>query len=197
MELSDEIIIPAPRDVVYKSLNDPKILKRCIPGCEKLKKKSDTELDAIVVLKIGPMKARFQGHVVLDPSKAPDSFSLSGEGNGGVAGFAKGGAKVKLTEGGDGTILKYTAVAEPGGKIAQLGSRLILGTAKKLSATFFENFETQMTKLVKKTKKKSAKTVAKKSTKKSAKKVAKKSAKKSAKKVAKKSAKKGKIWFLR
>ncbi len=144
MELSDEITIPAPKDVVYRGLNDPEILKVCIPGCEELEKQSDTELDAVVVLKIGPMKATFKGNVVLDPSNAPGSFKLSGEGNGGIAGFAKGGADVELIENGDETILKYTAIAEPSGKIAQLGNRLILGTAKKLAATFFKNFEEEM-----------------------------------------------------
>ena len=144
MELSDEVVIPARRDAVYKSLNDPKVLEACIPGCEELTRRSDTEFDAVVVLKIGPMKARFKGSVTLDPAGAPASFSLKGEGNGGVAGFAKGGAKVELVEQGDGTLLKYEATAEPGGKIAQLGSRLIESTAKKLSASFFGNFEELM-----------------------------------------------------
>lgn len=144
MELSDEVVIPAKRDIVYKKLNDTEVLKTCIPGCEELTRQSDNELDAVVVLKIGPMKARFNGSVTLDPAGAPGSFSLAGEGNGGVAGFAKGGATVELIERGDETLLKYTAIAEPGGKIAQLGSRLIESTAKKLSATFFSNFEELM-----------------------------------------------------
>ena len=144
MELSDEVTIPAKRDVVYKKLNDAEVLKKCIPGCEELERRSDTELDAVVVLKIGPMKARFKGSVTLDPTGAPDSFSLAGEGNGGVAGFAKGGATVKLVDQGGETLLKYKAHAEPGGKIAQLGSRLIESTAKKLSAAFFGNFEEHM-----------------------------------------------------
>ena len=145
MELSDEVTIPAKRDIVYKKLNDAAVLKECIPGCEELERRSDTELDAVVVLKIGPMKARFKGSVTLDPTGAPGSFSLSGEGNGGVAGFAKGGAAVELLEQGDETLLKYKAHAEPGGKIAQLGSRLIESTAKKLSSAFFGNFEEHMT----------------------------------------------------
>ena len=144
MELSDEVVIPSPRDEVYKALNDIEVLKLCIPGCEELTKDSDTELDAIVVLKIGPMKAKFAGHITLDPSNAPSQFSLMGEGDGGVAGFAKGGAEVNLTEDGENTILKYEAKAEPGGKIAQLGSRLIMSTAKKLSTKFFKNFEDYM-----------------------------------------------------
>jgi len=145
MELSDKILIPASREQVYKALNDAEILKQCIPGCNELVRQSDTELDAVVVLKIGPMKATFKGHVTLDASKAPEQFSLTGKGDGGVAGFAKGGAEVTLEDQGDNTLLSYTAIAEPSGKIAQLGSRLILSTAKKLSANFFTNFEAYMT----------------------------------------------------
>ena len=137
MELADEIIINAPKDQVYAALNDPKVLKQCIPGCEELIQHSDTELEAKVVLKVGPVKARFGGEVTLDKSGAPDAFSLSGQGNGGAAGHAKGGADVTLTADGDTTILKYVAKAQIGGKIAQLGSRLIQSTAKKLAGRFF------------------------------------------------------------
>lgn len=144
MELQDEIRIAAPRDQVYAALNDPEILKKCIPGCEELIKHSDTELEAKVTLKVGPVKARFSGSVVLDSSQAPDGFSLQGEGNGGVAGFAKGGADVELTEDGDETILKYQAKAAIGGKLAQLGSRLITGTSKKLAAKFFASFAKEL-----------------------------------------------------
>ncbi|QBF32678.1 CoxG family protein [Thalassococcus sp. S3] len=140
MELKDEIIINAPKDRVYAALNDPEVLKRCIPGCEDLTKHSDTELEAKVVLKVGPVKARFGGDVVLDQSGAPDAFSLSGQGNGGAAGHAKGAADVTLTADGDTTILRYEARAEIGGKLAQLGSRLIQSTAKKLAAKFFKSF---------------------------------------------------------
>ncbi|WP_170760865.1 SRPBCC family protein [Ruegeria lacuscaerulensis] len=140
MELSDEIRIAAPRDVVYQALNDPEILKECIPGCEELIQNSPEELEAKVVLKIGPVKAKFAGEVTLNNSNAPDGFSLTGEGKGGAAGFAKGGAEVTLTEDGDETVLAYTAKVEVGGKIAQLGSRLIAGTAKKLSGKFFTRF---------------------------------------------------------
>ena len=140
MELADEIIINAPKDQVYAALNDPEVLKQCIPGCEELIQKSDTELEAKVVLKVGPVKARFGGEVTLDKSGAPDAFSLSGQGNGGAAGHAKGGADVTLTAGGDTTILKYVAKAQIGGKIAQLGSRLIQSTAKKLASKFFTSF---------------------------------------------------------
>ena len=141
MELQDEIRIPADRATVYAALNDPEILKQCIPGCEELVKHSDTELEAKVVLKVGPVKATFGGNVTLDPSDAPNSFSLSGEGSGGMAGFAKGGADVELIEDGDGTILKYTAKADIGGKLAQLGSRLVTSTSQKLAGKFFENFK--------------------------------------------------------
>lgn len=144
MELQDELRIAAPRDQVYAALNDPEILKKCIPGCEELIKHSDTELEAKVTLKIGPVKARFSGNVVLDPSQAPGSFSLQGEGNGGVAGFAKGGADVELVEDGDETILKYQAKAVIGGKLAQLGSRLVTGTSRKLAAKFFASFAKEL-----------------------------------------------------
>lgn len=142
MELSDEITIAAPRATVYAALNDPDVLRDCIPGCEELVKTSDTELAAKVQLKIGPVKARFRGDVTLDPTDAPAAFSLRGEGNGGVAGFAKGGADVVLEEiGPDATLLRYQAKAEIGGKLAQLGSRLVASTAKKLSAQFFQAFK--------------------------------------------------------
>ena len=140
MELSDEIIINAPKEQVYAALNDPGILKQCIPGCEELIKHSDTELKATVVLKVGPVKARFSGDVQLDTAGAPDAFSLTGQGNGGAAGHAKGGADVTLTADGGTTILRYEANADIGGKLAQLGSRLIQGTAKKLAAKFFKSF---------------------------------------------------------
>ena len=146
LELGDSILIPAPRDRVYAALNDPAILQASIPGCEELIKHSDTELEAKVVLKIGPVKARFGGKVTLDTTNAPDGFSLRGEGNGGVAGFAKGGAVVTLEDRGAETLLTYTASADVGGKIAQLGSRLIAGTAKKLSEAFFTSFAAEVTK---------------------------------------------------
>lgn len=140
MELSDEIIINAPKSHVYAALNDPIILQQCIPGCEELIKHSDTELEAKVVLKIGPVKARFSGTVQLDTAGAPDAFSLTGQGNGGAAGHAKGGADVTLQSDGDTTVLRYEAKAEIGGKLAQLGSRLIQSTAKKLASKFFQSF---------------------------------------------------------
>ncbi|WP_413720866.1 CoxG family protein [Silicimonas sp. MF1-12-2] len=140
MELKDEIVINAPRDRVYEALNDPEVLKQCIPGCEELIKHSDTELEAKVLLKVGPVKARFGGNVTLHTEGAPEQFSLTGQGNGGAAGHAKGGADVTLEASGDQTILRYEAKAEIGGKLAQLGSRLVQSTAKKLAAKFFQSF---------------------------------------------------------
>jgi len=148
MELSDEIRINAPRDVVYAALNDPEVLQACIPGCEELVQHSPEELEAKVVLKIGPVKARFAGAVTLDKTQGPEAFSLTGEGKGGAAGFAKGGADVTLAEEGDETVLTYVAKVEMGGKIAQLGSRLIQGTAKKLSAKFFNSFADKVSETV-------------------------------------------------
>jgi carbon monoxide dehydrogenase subunit G len=145
MKLTDEIRIAAPKAQVYAALNDIDILKASIPGCQDLRRVSDTNLEAEVGLKVGPVKATFGGKVTLDQTGAPDRFSLTGEGNGGVAGFAKGGADVELIEDGDGTILRYEAKADVGGKIAMLGSRLIDSTAKKLSAQFFENFSKAVT----------------------------------------------------
>ena len=140
MELKDEIIINASQAVVYAALNDPEVLKQCIPGCEDLIKHSNTELEAKVVLKIGPVKAKFSGNVTLSPAAPPERFSLAGTGNGGAAGYVKGGAVVELEQHQDGTLLRYTATADIGGKLAQLGSRLIQGTAKKLAAEFFKSF---------------------------------------------------------
>lgn len=146
MELQEEITINAPRAQVYDALNDVEVLKTCIPGCEELIKHSDTELEAKVALKIGPVKARFTGNVTLSPDNPPEQFSLTGQGSGGVAGFAKGGADVVLAEaeGGAATLLSYTAKAEVGGKLAQLGSRLILSTSKKLAGQFFSKFKDAM-----------------------------------------------------
>lgn len=144
MELDDQIEIAAPREKVYAALNDPEILRQCIPGCEEIEQISPTEMTAKVVLKIGPVKAKFSGRVLLENDGAPDSFSLSGEGDGGIAGAARGGADVNLSETETGTLLTYRAKAEVSGKIAQLGSRLVLSTAKKLSRSFFENFSNLM-----------------------------------------------------
>ena len=140
MDLSDEILLTAPRDEVFAKLVDPEVLRDCIPGCQELTQVSETEYEAKVTLKIGPVKASFKGDVTLDLTEAPARIGLSGKGNGGVAGFAKGGADVRLTEQCDGTLLTYEAKAEVGGKLAQLGNRLVASTAKKLSKEFFDCF---------------------------------------------------------
>lgn len=140
MEMSGEYKIRAPRQKVWDALNDPEILKQSIPGCEEIEQKSPTELSAKVTAKVGPVKARFAGEVELSDLDPPNGYRISGEGKGGAAGFAKGGANVTLEEDGDGTLLKYEVDAQVGGKLAQLGARLIDGTAKKMAGQFFENF---------------------------------------------------------
>jgi len=140
MEMSGEHRIAAPRDKVWAALNDPDILKHSIPGCQELEKRSDTEMTAKVVSKIGPVKATFTGDVRLENINPPVSYTISGEGKGGVAGFAKGGADISLVEDGDGTIMKYAVKAQVGGKLAQLGARLIDATAKQMAADFFRSF---------------------------------------------------------
>lgn len=140
MEMTDTQIIRAPRDVVWAALNDPEVLKACIPGCESVEKLSDTELAAKVTLRIGPVKASFTGKVTLSNLDPPNGYTISGEGQGGVAGHARGGADINLEEDGENTNLHYAVKAEVGGKIAQLGARLIDGTAKKLAGEFFEKF---------------------------------------------------------
>ncbi len=140
MDMTGEYRIAVPRDVVWAALNDAEVLKTCIPGCEELEKTSDTTMEAKVVQKIGPVKAKFSGAIELVNIKAPASYTIIGEGKGGVAGFAKGSADVVLTEEADNTVLSFTAHAQVGGKLAQLGSRLIDSTAKKLANKFFDNF---------------------------------------------------------
>lgn len=133
--------IAAPVEKVWAALNDPAVLQATIPGCQSLEMKSPTEMAATVVLKIGPIKATFQGEVTLKNLNPPNGYTIQGEGKGGIAGFAKGGADVTLTaDGADATILKYAAKADVGGKIAQLGSRLIESTSKKLAGQFFSSF---------------------------------------------------------
>lgn len=140
MDMTGEQRIEASRDKVWAALNDPDVLKQCIPGCQTIEKLSDTELKANVTLKIGPVKASFAGKVTLGDLDPPKSYTISGEGAGGVAGFAKGEAKVRLDEDGAATVLHYEVKAQVGGKIAQLGARLIDGTAKKLAGEFFTTF---------------------------------------------------------
>ncbi|MCT8998873.1 CoxG family protein [Chelativorans intermedius] len=145
MIIEGEERIEAPVEAVWRALNDPEVLKDCIPGCEELEKTSDTEFAATVSLKVGPIKARFKGAVELTNLNPPYSYTISGEGKGGVAGFAKGGADVSLKEDGpQATILTYQAKADVGGKMAQLGSRLIQSTSKKLASQFFSDFNARV-----------------------------------------------------
>lgn len=141
MELTGEQRIPAPRQKVWEALNDPDILGQAIPGCQSIEKHGDDKFSAKVKAKVGPVSATFGGEVTLSELNPPESYTISGEGKGGAAGFAKGGAKVRLEEDGpNATILHYTVTANVGGKLAQIGSRLIDSTAKKLSGEFFEKF---------------------------------------------------------
>ena len=141
MQMNDSQRIPASKQKVWEALNNPDILKQCIPGCQSLELSAPNEMTATVVLRVGPVKATFGGKVTLSDLDPPNSYRISGEGSGGIAGFAKGGATVKLTEEGpDVTILSYEVDAQIGGKLAQLGARLIDSTAKKLASEFFESF---------------------------------------------------------
>src|SRR4029077_16586846 len=138
MQMNDSQRIPASREKVWAALNDPQVLKQCIPGCQSLDMTSPTEMTATVVFRVGPVKATFGGKVTLSDLDPPNSYRISGEGSGGVAGFAKGGAAVRLeSESPDVTILHYDVDAQIGGKLAQLGQRLIDSTARKLAGDFF------------------------------------------------------------
>lgn len=141
MEMKEEIRINAPRDRVFTALNDPEVLKRAIPGCEDLEKLSDTDFTATVVIKVGPVKASFKGEVTLSDLNPPESYAISGHGKGGPAGFARGGARIQLLDEGEVTLLRYEVKVDVGGKLAQLGGRLIDGTSKRLAAQFFESFK--------------------------------------------------------
>lgn len=141
MDMTGEYVIPAPRETVWAALNDVEVLKACIPGCESITKTSDTNLEAVVSAKVGPVKAKFTGVVTLSDIDPPNGYTISGEGKGGAAGFAKGGAKVRLADAPDGgTLLTYEVNATVGGKLAQIGGRLINSTAKKMADDFFASF---------------------------------------------------------
>jgi carbon monoxide dehydrogenase subunit G len=140
MTMTGEVQLPAPREDVWAKLNDPEVLKVCIPGCETLEKLSESEFQAVATNKIGPVKARFKGKVRLSDLDPPNGYRISGEGDGGVAGFAKGGATVSLQPKDGGTLLTYNVEAQIGGKLAQLGQRLVNGAAKKLADQFFARF---------------------------------------------------------
>ncbi|EWG99294.1 CoxG family protein [Halomonas sp. BC04] len=145
MEISGEHRIPAPRKQVWDALNDPAVLQESIPGCEALDKLSDTAFTARIVSKIGSIKARFNGQVDFSDINAPHSYTISGQGQGGMAGSAKGSARVELEESGpQETVLRYTANAEVAGKLASVGSRLIQGVVRKTADDFFRNFVEQV-----------------------------------------------------
>jgi uncharacterized protein len=143
MVMNGEVQLSAPREQVWAKLNDAEALKASIPGCETLEKLSDTEFQAVATNKVGPVKARFKGKVRLSDLDPPNGYRISGEGDGGVAGFAKGGATVALSEKDGGTLLTYNVEAQVGGKLAQLGQRLVNGAAKKLADQFFAKFAAQ------------------------------------------------------
>src|SRR5262245_23722579 len=143
MTMNGEVQLPATRETVWAKLNDAEVLRLCIPGCETLEKLSDTEFQAVATNKIGPVKARFRGKVRLSDLDPPNGYRISGEGDGGVAGFAKGGATVALQPKDGGTLLVYNVEAQIGGKLAQLGQRLVNGAAKKLADQFFAKFAAQ------------------------------------------------------
>jgi carbon monoxide dehydrogenase subunit G len=145
MDMTGERRIPASRETVWQALNDPDVLRASIPGCESLEKLSDTDMKATAAVKIGPISARFNGAVQLSDIDPPNGYTIGGEGQGGVAGFAKGGAKVRLEDAGSDTLLRYEVHAQVGGKIAQLGARLIDATAKQMADNFFDRFSAQLT----------------------------------------------------
>ena len=144
MDMNGEYQIAAPRQRVWEALNDPEVLRQCIPGCEEIVKLSDVEWTAKVTAKVGPVKAKFGGKVTLSDLDPPNGYTITGEGTGGAAGFAKGGAAVKLVDQGDGTLLSYTVKAQVGGKLAQIGSRLIDGASRKMAEEFFGNFAARL-----------------------------------------------------
>jgi carbon monoxide dehydrogenase subunit G len=140
MTMAGEVILPADRTKVWAMLNDETVLRECIPGCQTLERTSDRSFTAIAKIKIGPVSASFKGKVELSDIDPPNGYTISGEGEGGIAGFANGGAKVHLTEASEGTLLRYGVTANVGGRIAQMGSRLIDGVAKKMADQFFTKF---------------------------------------------------------
>ena len=144
MDMTGEYHIPAPQQTVWEALNDAEVLKASVPGCETLEKVSDTEFTATVTAKVGPVRTKFNGKVTLSDIDPPNGYTIAGEGQGGAAGFAKGGAKVSLTSENGGTLLRYEANASVGGKMAQIGSRVVEGVAKKMADEFFTTFVEQV-----------------------------------------------------
>jgi hypothetical protein len=140
MQMTGEQRIAAPRQKVWEALNDPDVLRQCIPGCQSLEREGDDRFNAVAEVKIGPIGARFKGDVQLSDIDAPNGYTISGKGNGGVAGSARGGAKVRLSDDGAGTLVTYDVDAEVGGRMAQLGGPIIDATAKNLAGKFFTKF---------------------------------------------------------
>lgn len=145
MDFTGRYLIPAPPQVVWTALNDPQVLKTCIPGCQSIAKDDDSHFQAVATLKIGPVKATFKANIALAEMDPPHRCVLKGEGQGGVAGFARGEAEVLLAPEGDGTALSYTAKASVGGKLAQIGQRLIDGAARQIADDFFSRFAVSLT----------------------------------------------------
>jgi uncharacterized protein len=140
MEMSGEQLVPAPQKVVWDALNDPEMLKASVPGCESVERSGENEFQVLMVARVGPVSAKFKGKLTLSDVRPPDSYALAFEGQGGAAGFAKGGAHVRLAPEGDRTRLSYDVKASVGGKLAQIGSRLVDAAAKKVADDFFRNF---------------------------------------------------------
>jgi len=140
MEMTAEQIVPAPQKVVWDALNDPEMLRACVPGCESIEKTAENEYLVLMVARVGPVSAKFRGKLILSDIKPPNSYSITFEGQGGAAGFAKGGAQVRLSEKNKQTVLAYDVKASVGGKLAQIGSRLVDAAARKVADDFFRNF---------------------------------------------------------
>jgi uncharacterized protein len=145
MELSGAFTLAASPEKVWAALNDPAVLQRCIPGCESLTQTDANQLEAKMSAKIGPVKARFETTLTLSDIEPPKAYTLSGQGKGGAAGFAKGSARIELAQVDDGTELTYVVEMQVGGKLAQIGSRLVSGAARKIADQFFNAFNEEMT----------------------------------------------------
>jgi carbon monoxide dehydrogenase subunit G len=144
MEMTGEQLIPAPQQAVWNGLNDPQMLKACVPGCESIEPTGENAYQVLMVARVGPVSAKFKGKLTLSDIRPPQSYALAFEGQGGAAGFAKGGAQVRLSEKDNRTLLSYDVKASVGGKLAQIGSRLVDAAAKKVADDFFRNFNEKM-----------------------------------------------------